>query len=190
MNLLLHICCAPCAIYPLQTLKDEGHQVTGFFYNPNIHPFIEYRKRLDTLLDFAEKIDLPLIHSEDYPLEDFMRMVTFRETMRCDPCYHLRLNRTAWTAREKGFDGFTSTLFYSKYQRHQSMKTIAEALSIETDAIFYYRDFRTGWKEGITESRNLGMYRQQYCGCLYSERERYMHRHREESPKKYPIAPE
>ncbi len=190
MNLLLHICCAPCAIYPLQALKDEGHQVTGFFYNPNIHPFIEYRKRLDTLLNFAEGIDLPLIHSEDYPLEDFMRMVTFRETLRCEPCYHLRLGRTAGTAREKGFDGFTSTLFYSKYQQHQSMKTIAEALSIETDTIFYYRDFRTGWKEGITESRNLGMYRQQYCGCLYSERERYMHRHREHPPKKNPIGPE
>lgn len=174
MNLLLHICCAPCAIYPLKVLQDKGHQVTGYFYNPNIHPFYEYRKRLDILLDYAEKVNLPLMISEDYPLEDYMRAVVFRESSRCGPCYHLRLDRTAQIAREGGFDGFTSTLFYSKFQDHFAVKEIAETLSREKGPLFYYLDFRVGWKEGIARSRELKMYRQQYCGCLFSERERYM----------------
>ena len=183
MNVLLHICCAPCAIYPIRALREEGHQVTGFFYNPNIHPYYEYRKRLDTLINYAETVDLELKYDDDYPLEDFLRIVAYRESLRCEPCYHLRLSRTARFARRERFDCFTSTLFYSKFQQHETMKILAESLAHETDGIFLYQDFRPGWKEGVDASRSLGMYRQHYCGCLYSERERYMGKSRGQPPR-------
>ena len=173
MNLLMHICCAPCAIYPLRELRREGHQVTGFFYNPNIHPSQEYRKRLETLIEFAREEDLPLIQADNYEPEVFLRAVAFRESKRCGACYHLRIIETARRARREGFEGFTTTLLYSVYQDHALLKDMGETCSGEENSLFCYRDFREGWKEGVTLSRLAGMYRQQYCGCLYSEGERF-----------------
>ncbi len=174
MKLLLHICCAPCALYPLQILRDEGHEVVGLFYNPNIHPYLEYKKRLDTLLDYAATVDLKLITPEDYGMEEFLRNVAFRETTRCRYCYHCRLSYAAGIARRGKFDGFTSTLLYSKFQQHDLLQEMGEDIAGNSTPRFFYRDFRIGWKEGIETSKSLGMYRQQYCGCIYSEKERYL----------------
>jgi predicted adenine nucleotide alpha hydrolase (AANH) superfamily ATPase len=173
MKILLHICCAPCAIYPLRILREMGHEVTGFFYNPNIHPYLEYRRRLDTLSDYASRAGLEFREDEGYALEEYFRAITFREKERCRACYDLRLTRTAAMSRAGGFDGFTTTLLYSRYQNHDLIRDTGEALAKRSGAAFFYLDFRTGWKEGVERSKEMGLYRQPYCGCLFSEAERY-----------------
>lgn len=160
-------------MYPLRILREEGYEVTGLFYNPNIHPYLEYKKRLDTLRDYAADVQMKLIVPDDYPMEDFLREVTFRETMRCRYCYFSRLTYAAGIARRGKFDYFTSTLLYSKFQKHEIIRQTAQNIAAAKGPGFLYRDFREGWKEGIDLSKNRGMYRQQYCGCLFSEKERY-----------------
>lgn len=173
MNLLMHICCAPCTIYPLKILKSEGHEVHGFYYNPNIHPYLEYKKRLDTLKIYAGQERLPLSFSEEYPIEIFLRNVAFSETNRCWYCYYDRLLKTVRIAKSEKRDGFTTTLLYSKFQNHEMIKDIGKSLASEYRIEFYYYDFREGWTEGVRISKEMGMYRQPYCGCLYSEKERF-----------------
>lgn len=173
MKLLLHICCAPCLIYPLKTLRQHGHEVNGCFYNPNIHPSTEYQKRLQTLAPYARQQRLEVLWPEDYAMEAFLRAVVFREADRCRACYQLRLRYVAKTARERGFDGFTTTMLTSRYQKHQWISEVAEELAGEYGVLFHYQDFRDGWSEGVRASKEAGMYRQPYCGCIYSEKERY-----------------
>ncbi|MGD2269608.1 MAG: epoxyqueuosine reductase QueH [Desulfobacterales bacterium] len=173
MKILLHICCAPCSIYPLDMLRQEGGNVMGFFYRNNIHPYTECLKRQETLEVYAADIDLGVIYQQGYDLEGFIRGVAYREANRCEYCYHERLRSTALVAKRGKFDYFTTTLLYSKYQNHEAIKSIGQAVAKSAGVAFLYRDFRSGWKKGITESKRRGMYRQQYCGCVYSEKERY-----------------
>jgi len=173
MKLLMHICCAPCTVYPFQTLSSDGHDIHGLFYNPNIHPYREYRKRLDTLAEYANKCGLSVTYQEEYNLEEFLRNIAFREKDRCRYCYYDRLRHTVYRAKEGRFDGFTTTLLYSKFQDHVLIKKIGENLAIEHQLKFYYQDFRMGWLHGIKISKEMGMYRQPYCGCIYSEKERF-----------------
>lgn len=173
MNILLHTCCGPCSIYPLQRLREEGHQVRGYFYNPNIHPYKEWQQRLQTLKDYAGQVDLPLIIDEKYELEDFLQQVVYRENTRCRICYYIRLLRVAQVAKKGNFDAFTTTLLVSPFQKHDLIREIGEEVAQKTGVPFYYHDFRPGYKEAAAESKNLQMYRQQYCGCIFSEKERY-----------------
>jgi len=173
MKLLLHTCCAPCTIYPIRVLREQNMEVTGYFYGSNIHPYTECLKRRQALVDYAERVDLKLIVDEAYDLEEFIRNAAFRESERCRWCYYERLRTTAAAARRGDFDFFSTTLLYSKFQQHDLIRTIAEEVSANVGIPFYYQDFRTGWSEGITVSKELGMYRQAYCGCIYSEKERY-----------------
>ncbi|MEA1968033.1 MAG: epoxyqueuosine reductase QueH [Thermodesulfobacteriota bacterium] len=173
MKVLLHICCGPCSIYPLKILKNEGMDVMGFFFRHNIHPFTECMKREDTLKEYAETIELKVIYQKDYKLEEFLRSVVFREADRCKFCYYERLSAAAKIAKKGKFDGFTSTLLYSKFQNHELIRTTGEAIAKKEGLKFIYRDFRRGWKQGIEESKELNMYRQQYCGCIYSEKDRF-----------------
>ncbi|MFH1076448.1 MAG: epoxyqueuosine reductase QueH [Pseudomonadota bacterium] len=173
MKALLHICCAPCSIYCVKALRSESHEITGFFLNHNIHPYQEYLLRLDTFREYAAQIDLPAILDEDYDIEGFLRNVVFREQDRCYYCYYHRLKHTASLAQREGYDAFTTTLLYSRFQKHDLIKSIGNSLAKEYSIEFMYRDFRKGWKEGIEISKQLNMYRQQYCGCIYSEKERY-----------------
>ncbi|MHB8769419.1 MAG: epoxyqueuosine reductase QueH [Syntrophales bacterium] len=171
--MLLHLCCGPCTIFPLRALRAEGGEVCGVFINPNIHPYQEYRRRLETLELYAGQVGLPVIREETYPLEAFLRQVAFREEERCRPCYAVRLTRTARIARNGRYDAFTTTLLYSRFQKHGLIRSVAEEVARREGVPFLYRDFRDGWSEGVRISREIGMYRQQYCGCIYSEKERF-----------------
>jgi predicted adenine nucleotide alpha hydrolase (AANH) superfamily ATPase len=176
MKILLHICCAPCSIYPVRVLRRDDHDIMGYFYNSNIHPYTEYLKRQDALSQYARQIDLKIVIAETYDMEDFLRAVTFRESERCRYCYFHRLRATARVAKESMFDAFSSTLLYSKFQKHAVIQSIGETVAQEVGIPFFYEDFRTGWQEGVQTSKALGIYRQQYCGCIYSEKERYCRR--------------
>lgn len=176
MKILLHICCAPCAIYPLKIMREAGHDVVGLFFNPNIHPYSEYKKRLDTLTEYSDTVGLKLIFSDEYPMEDFLRGVVFREETRCSYCYYTRLVYAANVAKKGKFEGFTTTLLYSKFQDNDLIETLGKSVAKKSGIPFYHQDFSKGWKEGIDTSKTLGMYRQQYCGCIYSEKERFYRR--------------
>jgi len=173
MKILLHICCAPCVIYPLKTLRDEGLDIMGFFYRNNIHPYTECIRREEALKSYSASMDLSVIYQDGYDLEGFIRNVAFRESNRCDYCYHERLKSTALIAKRGKFDYFSTTLLYSRLQRHDAVKSIGNAVGKSVGVKFYYDDFRKGWKEGVETSKSLKLYRQQYCGCIYSEKERY-----------------
>ena len=173
MKILLHTCCAPCAIVPIKLLQWAEFEVMGYFYGPNIHPYTEYVKRRETLEAYADSIGLQVIYSNGYDMENFLRNVSFREKARCTYCYHDRLSATARMAKHGKFDYFTSSLLYSKFQKHEEIKFIGESVGKAIGIPFYYQDFRIGWKEGIDISKQLKMYRQSYCGCIYSEKERY-----------------
>ena len=174
MNILLHICCAPCANRPLALLQEQGHEVTGFWYNPNIHPFTEYRSRRNTVREYLAEIGVKLIEQNDYALRPFVRAVAEDIAHRCVKCYEMRLFETARTAKEQGFDAFTSSLFISPYQNHSLMMEVAQRAAEEYGVQFLYEDFRPLFREGQDFAREHGFYMQKYCGCVFSEEERYL----------------
>ena len=147
--------------------------VMGFFYRHNIHPFQECMKREHTLRQYAEEKRLKMIWQQGYKLEEFLRGMAFREDDRCRYCYYERLNATALVAKKGKFQAFSTTLLYSKFQNHQLIIQTGESLAKKHGIKFFYHDFRDGWKQGIEASKTAGMYRQQYCGCIYSEKDRF-----------------
>ena len=174
MNTLLHVCCAPCANQCIEVLRGDHYTVTGYWYNPNIHPFTEYRSRRNCLRDYAKAIDLPLIERDDYGLRPFVREVAEDIDHRCIKCYEMRLFDTARAAAEGGFDSFTSSLFISPYQNHELMREVAERAASAYGVEFLYRDFRPYFKAGQEKARELEMYIQKFCGCVFSAQERYL----------------
>jgi len=172
-KVLLHVCCGPCAIYTVNRLREEGFDVTAFWYNPNIHPFTEHQNRLKALETLAEVMGLPLIVSEGYEMIDYFRAVVGHEGQRCGDCFRLRLERAAVVAKERGFDAFTTTLLISPYQKHELLREVGEEVAREQGIDFYYEDFRPGFRESHRRSRELNLYHQKYCGCVYSEWERF-----------------
>ncbi|AEE97073.1 MAG: epoxyqueuosine reductase [Clostridiales bacterium] len=175
MKLLMHICCGPCATYPTKILQqDDDIELYGLFFNPNIQPYTEYSKRMETARQFAQAAGLKLITVDEYNLVEFLRNAAFRESMRCRMCYAMRLERAASVARNGGFDAFTTTMLVSPYQKHEWVKEIGREAGEKYGVPFLYRDFREGYKEGVEISKAMGLYRQQYCGCIYSEMERYI----------------
>lgn len=173
MRILLHSCCGPCTIYPLKVLQSQNHEVTAYFNNPNIHPFKEFKRRLTTLQEYALTEDIPLVADEKYGLTEFLQKVVFKEKARCGICYEMRLQQTAEYAAKGNFDGFSTTLLYSRYQNHELISSQCTKLADKYNLQFVYEDFRLGWQEGIDISIEKDMYRQPYCGCIYSEQERY-----------------
>ncbi len=171
MKILLHICCGPCSIYPLQQLQDQ--EVTGFYSNPNIHPYTEWKQRRLTLEAYMASLKLPLILDREYGLIPFLRTVVFKEQARCSYCYEMRLRRTAELALAEGFEAFSTTLLVSPYQKHDLIRQTGENIAAELGIKFFYQDFRPGFRAAQEEARSLGMYMQKYCGCIYSEQERY-----------------
>ncbi len=173
MNILLHACCGPCSVYPITELQKQGHQITGYFYNPNIHPFREFKQRLASMRLCSEEKGIHSEYVTEYGLTEYLRRVVFHEDSRCPICYEMRLEETARKAKELGLEGFTSTLLYSRYQNHELICTLARKMAAKYGVEFFYQDFRDGWQWGIDQSIEMELYRQPYCGCIYSEQERY-----------------
>ena len=155
-------------------MKEKGDEAVGYFFNPNIHPFQEYQKRLDALKQYSERVGLKVIYRDEYLLEEFLKNVSHRVEERCQYCYSVRLETTACEAKKQSFDGFSTTLLQSTHQNHALIKETGERLAREVGIPFYYEDFRQGWRKGVEVSKAMGLYRQQYCGCIYSEKERFM----------------
>lgn len=172
-KVLLHCCCAPCSVSCIEPLKKEDFEVVAYWYNPNIHPFKEYEARRNCLIEYTKKIELPLLIEEDYGLCEFVKNVANDILKRCVYCYEHRLEQTAKYAFENGFDFFTSTLFASTYQNHEMMKIAAEKFAKKYQVEFLYRDFRPNFKQGNITARESGLYMQKYCGCIFSEQDRY-----------------
>ena len=171
-KLLMHICCAPCFIMPFYRLR-ESYAVTGFWFNENIHPVREYQNRHQCVKEFALQENIKLIDKNKYGLMDFIKKTIFNQENRCYICYYDRLNMTAQCAKERGFDCFSTSLLYSKRQNHEMLKEIGFTVAKEHSVEFMYQDFREYWKKGIELSKEKGLYRQTYCGCIFSEMERY-----------------
>ena len=186
MRILVHMCCGPCALMPLAALRQEGHQLGALFYNPNIHPLSEYLRRREAALATAQAEALAW-HTADLPHEGFaleswlqMAVEVMQEKQgqeaqeaRCRMCYLVRLRQTAREAARLGYTAFTTTLLYSIRQKHDLLRETAQQAADEQGVDFVYRDFRPQWQEGIDRSKTLGLYRQNYCGCIYSEAERF-----------------
>ncbi len=174
MKILLHTCCAVCLIYPLERLRQQGFYVEGLFFNPNIHPFSEYLARRKAAEQISVSAEVKIFYP-DYRPQEFFRAVSAREepTQRCPICWRLRLKESALKAKENGFDCFSTTLLVSPYQDQETLKRLGEDVSRETGVEFYYEDFRPGFRKGHDQAKAQGIYCQKYCGCLYSEIERF-----------------
>ena len=191
MNLLMHICCAPCAVYPLTDIKQKGIDVTGLWFNPNIHPYTEYKNRLEAvkrleILCNTEDTNPPIPplvkggkggfkveYIDEYGLKEYLRNVVGSEDNRCEYCYSVRLEETAKKAKEMKADAFTTSLLVSPYQKFGMIMDIGREMQEKYSVEFYGEDFRIGFNEGRRMSKEMGLYRQKYCGCIYSEMERY-----------------
>lgn len=175
MKLLMHTCCAPCSVYCIDTLRAEGIEPTLYWYNPNIHPYMEYKARRDCLKEYANQVGVKAIFEEEYGLDEFCKNVVGNLTARCvNYCYPVRIRKTFEYAKANGYDTVTTTLLYSIYQNHEYIKKLCEDLSKEYGIAFLYRDFRVGFWQGHDKAKNeLGLYMQKYCGCIFSEEDRY-----------------
>lgn len=170
MKLLMHTCCAPCSVYCIDSLRKENIEPTVYWYNPNIHPYMEYKARRDTLKEYTKSINVEAIFEEEYGLDEFCKNVIGDLKNRCQNyCYKVRLEQTAKFAKEHGFDTISTTLLVSPYQKHEILKEQGEEIAKKYGLNFLYRDFRVGFREGQNKARELGLYMQKYCGCVFSE---------------------
>jgi len=180
-RVLLHTCCAPCLIYPLGLLEERGYEVVPFYFNPNIHPFREYLQRYLAVVEYCESRGLAL-RAGSYEMEAYFALVAVEEAglpaapgtgKRCARCFAMRLSRAATEARRLGIPQFTTTLLVSPYQDQDLIREAGRSAAIEHGVHFIFEDMSSGYQESVTISRREGMYRQSYCGCVYSEKERY-----------------
>ncbi len=172
MKLLMHICCANCSLYTVKHLASKGMDIKGLWFNPNIHPEEEYGKRLKALKELDSLWGLDIEYVDKYGLSDFLCALDGHDGIRCVKCYEMRLGETAATAKKMGLDGFTTTLLISPHQKFDLIVDMGRQMEKEYSVPFYLEDFRPGWRETVRISKELGLYRQKYCGCVFSERER------------------
>ena len=175
-SVLVHCCCAHCAAYTVDYWRQQGYEVSALWYNPNIHPYMEHQHRLEAMESLAQEVNLPLIITEGYDVIDYFRQVAGHESQRCQYCFELRLLRTAEAAHQAGFNAFTSSLLISPHQKHDLLREIGNKISKEKGIDFLYTDLRKRYSDSRHMTKPLNLYRQQYCGCVYSERERYAKR--------------
>lgn len=171
MNILLHICCAVCATACLERLRQEGHDVSGYFCNPNIQPRAEYLKRLQEIKKLARGQNLPLL-VDDYELDSWFTQTGGLESepeggRRCSECFKIRLEKTARQAKKKKFDAFTTTLTISPHKNFRLINEIGQDIG---NGLFLARDFKkqNGFQRAQQLARQHNLYHQNYCGCIYS----------------------
>ncbi len=190
MRLLLHTCCAPCSVYCIKKLRSEGIEPTLYWYNPNIHPFAEYKARRNCLREYAKLIGVELLEDDFYGLDEFVCNTYDKISTRCQEyCYPKRLGRLFEYAKENGFDAVSTTLLYSIYQKHEFIDELMSSLSEKYAIDYIYYDFREGWQEGQDEARRIGLYMQKYCGCVFSEEESMIGRELARKMQKAGISP-
>jgi len=167
MRLLLHICCGPCAVFPTGVLQNEKIEFEGLYFNPNIHPIEEFERRKENVARLSDIKGFKTTYNDEFLQSDWEN---FSGSLyeRCTMCYSIRLSEAARFASENGFDAFSTTLLVSPYQKHDLIKELGEKFSKKYGIDFFYRDFRPGFREGQKEAKDLGLYRQKYCGCIKS----------------------
>lgn len=170
--ILIDTCCGPCALLALRLFSPPQYEAHFLFYNPNVHPFREYRRRLESFEELMSQEKLPYT-VVPYEPEEWIRAVAFREESRCELCYRLRLRKAADIALEEGFEAITTTLFASPYQDHEMATLLGNSICRSRGLEFAAWDGREGYYDAIASARERGLYTQPYCGCLLSERERY-----------------
>ncbi len=170
-SLLLHICCAPCSIIPIEDLSTE-FSITGFFYNPNIHPFKEYILRKEATYNLITDYSIPMLYGA-YPYRDFLQrtLPVSTSTKRCSFCYDMRMEGFAERFQVGQFDYCSSTLFFSPYQNHDIIRAAADKWFSKD--VFLYRNWSLRYIEGMTKARDRKYYCQSYCGCIFSNEDRY-----------------
>jgi len=173
-SILIHCCCAHCAAYTIDYWQKQGYEVTALWYNPNIHPYMEHQHRLEAMKSLVQDMNLSLIVAEGYDVIEYFRHVVGYESERCQHCFRLRLSVAAETARQRGFNAFTTTLLISPRQKHDLLREIGRELAEEVGIDFLYVDLRQRYSDSRHMTKGLNLYRQQYCGCVYSEWERYV----------------
>ena len=177
-KLLLHICRVVCACSLVEKFRKEGIEVTGYFYNPNIHPYQEFQKRLRAVEVFAEQEKLSVHYEHDYGLDKFLKEIapygSIYQDNRCLKCYKMRLAKTVQKARELGCDSFTSTLITSPQQRQTDIKRIGDEISNSSGIKFRYEELTALYPKSKEMAKKRMLYRQQYCSCIFSEAERYL----------------
>lgn len=160
----MHTCCAPCSVYCIDELRSGNIEPVIYWFNPNIHPYMEYKARRDCLKEYTKNINIEAIFEENYGLDEFCKNVVNGLETRCeDYCYPVRLEQTAKYAKEHGYTHFTTTLLVSPYQKHEMIKNIGEKIAKNYELEFLYRDFRVGFREGQAKAREIGLYMQKYC---------------------------
>lgn len=168
-KVLLHMCCAPCSVYPVEVLKQKNVIFEGLFFNPNIHPIEEYDKRKYNVELFSDKKSIKVNYIDDFQEEKWISF-TGSDFDRCSMCYATRINKCAQYAAEHNFDCFTTTLLVSPYQNHELIKKLAEEAQKIYSVEFFYEDFRPGFRQAQQKAKDMGLYRQKYCGCIKSLR--------------------
>jgi predicted adenine nucleotide alpha hydrolase (AANH) superfamily ATPase len=173
MKIVLHICCGVCAAGATEVLINEGHQVLGFFYNPNIYPAEEYQRRLETARRVAQELHFPL-EVPVYEPEEWLKQTNSLSDepeggKRCHVCYRLRLEKTYDYMVDCGADAFTTTLTISPRKSAQIINSIGQEIG---SGKFLMRDFKKkdGFKRAVEMAKKWELYRQDYCGCRYSMR--------------------
>ncbi len=170
-RLVLHACCGPCLLEPLDALASQAEQLVVLFVNPNIHGVDEYERRRDSLFEYAESEGIEVIELEYEPERWAAEVGRFGDDIeqRCRACYRQRLAATARWAAEHGFDSFATTLTVSPYQDAAAIAEEGNLAGSEAGVTYVDRDFRDRFSEATKRSRDLGMYRQRYCGCHLSQ---------------------
>ena len=183
-KLLMHACCAPCFVYIENDLKENGLKIddetyekvdfTACFYNPNIHPKVEYERRKKAFEEFCKLKNCKNVVIDEYDLDGFAKEVVNnvgpnkKYNIRCEYCYYMRLKKVFEYAKENNFDIVSTTLTISPYQNHEIIKKVGKDLEKEFGIEFIYCDYRNHFREGQKMARDLSIYMQKYCGCMFS----------------------
>jgi hypothetical protein len=172
-SVLIHACCAHCTAYIVDYWRHQGYELNVLWYNPNIHPFMEHQQRLKAMQTLATELNFELIIENGYDIIRYFRMIVKHEGQRCRYCFQLRLQKTAENAIKHGYCAFSTSLLISPYQKHDLLQEVSHSIARDMDIEFLYADLRKHYSDSRRMTKPLELYRQQYCGCVYSEWERF-----------------